>query len=296
MTNLMSRECDSTGMILRGRGGEPIDHKTGARINYQDKADIGGKAFPVYMIHPPYQGAKGAVFWTVDVDVPHDAELRFSLGMSGKAPGKSDGVWYSVEVAELTGDQPGGYQKIFGKSTKAYEWIPCAIPLLDWAGKRVRLKFVADCGPNDHAVTDLGYWAQVRLVGAGLGDDEITPANSHMTWLNNSSFTSAYYFHEVRSRTVDFTVAVEGPEPVTLEAVTVHAHPDAMCRVFEHGLVIANPSRKDYTFDLAKLTPGRNYRRIPATPLQDPAANNGQPVGNTVILGDRDALFLRREP
>jgi hypothetical protein len=201
-----------------------------------------------------------------------------------------------VEAAELTDSGPGKFQQIFEKSTKAHEWVPCTVPLKEWGGRHVRLKFIADCGPKDNATTDQGYWAQVRMINAGLRDDEITHATDHMTWLNNNTFTSSYYFREVRSRTVDFTVSVEGAEPVTLEAVTVHAHPDAIYRVFEKGLVIANPSRKDYTFDLEKLTPGRAYRRLQATPAQDTVANNGQPAGKAVTLGDRDALFLRREP
>jgi hypothetical protein len=89
-------------------------------------------------------------------------------------------------------------------------------------------------------------------------------------------------------------VAVEGGEPVTISAVSAHAAPDAMARVFERGLVLANPSLSPVTFDLRALSPGRAYRRIRATQGQDVAANNGAAVGETVTLGERDALFLVR--
>jgi hypothetical protein len=98
----------------------------------------------------------------------------------------------------------------------------------------------------------------------------------------------------MRSKSIDLTFRIEGDEPVTIQRVTAHAHPDAMCRVFENGLVLANPSPAPYTFDLAKLSPGRNYRRIQATPTQDKKANNGEPVGSNLTLGPLEGLFLLR--
>jgi hypothetical protein len=70
--------------------------------------------------------------------------------------------------------------------------------------------------------------------------------------------------------------------------------PDTMYRVFEKGLVLANPSREPRTFDLRSITPARQYLRIMATEYQDSAVNNGQAMGDIVILGERDALFLVR--
>ncbi|MCU0875667.1 MAG: hypothetical protein MUE50_25320, partial [Pirellulaceae bacterium] len=61
-----------------------------------------------------------------------------------------------------------------------------------------------------------------------------------------------------------------------------------------HGIVLANPSRQPYAFDLDKLSPGVRYRRIQATPNQDTQVNNGRPVAGVVTLDERDALFLVR--
>ena len=80
-----------------------------------------------------------------------------------------------------------------------------------------------------------------------------------------------------------------------LRKVTAHAQPDVMYRVFEGGIVLANPSRESYTFDLQSLTPGRRYRRIQATSRQDLETNDGQSVDRQVTLAERDALFLIRE-
>ena len=58
--------------------------------------------------------------------------------------------------------------------------------------------------------------------------------------------------------------------------------------------MLANPSRAPYEFDLARLAPGRAYRRFMGTARQDTQTNNGQPVERRVTLGERDGLFLLR--
>lgn len=294
MVSLMGRAPELTGMALRGKSEEPLDADTGARVTGQTQVTMGEKTLPAYGIHPPFQSAKGYVFWCRDADVPHDSELRFSLGMSEKAPDRSDGVWFKVLAADLSGDKPGPFVPIFETTTKAHAWIPCAVPLQNFAGKRMRFKFVADCGPKDNTVTDQGFWADVKIMRAGAPESEITPSRALMTWLNDRPFTSAFYFRNVRSRSVDLTLSFEGREPITITALSAHAHPDAMCRVFERGIVIANPSLDPYVFDLGALSPGRNYRRIQAVPSQDTKTNDGQPAQGKITLGERDALFLVR--
>jgi hypothetical protein len=161
-----------------------------------------------------------------------------------------------------------------------------------YAGRRVRLKFVADCGPRDHAVTDHGFWGDVRIAPIGHEDAADTPPQTRMTWVNDRPFESVFYFRGIRSRTIRIAVRVEGPEPIAIERCEVYAHPDAIVRVFERGLVLANPSLAPYTFDLAALSPGRQYRRLQATDRQDTTVNDGAPVSGAVQLGERDALFL----
>jgi len=59
--------------------------------------------------------------------------------------------------------------------------------------------------------------------------------------------------------------------------------------------VLANPSDRDYTFDLKELFPQRKLRRLKGSPRQDPATNNGQEVVDKATLGPRDGLFLVAE-
>jgi hypothetical protein len=293
--SLLKRKPEQTGMAVRGKSEQPIAASSGARVNFGAATKIGDKLLPAYAVHPPFLNGKGYVFWCADIDVPANSELRFQLGMGEKSPQRSDGVWFSVHAAPLDGQAPGAFTKLFEESTQKHEWLPRSVPLAKYAAQRIRLKFVADCGPRDNAVTDHGYWGDVKIAPAGLTKDQATPPQERMTWMNDKPFTSTFYFRGLRSKTVDLTFRVEGREPVTIERVTAHAQPDAMVRVFEHGLVLANPSLAPVTFDLAKLTPGRSYRRIQATPQQDTQANNGAPVGDRVMLGPLEGLFLLRD-
>jgi hypothetical protein len=85
------------------------------------------------------------------------------------------------------------------------------------------------------------------------------------------------------------------PEPIWLSAVGVHPAPDAIYREFEHGLVLGNPAPHGYCFDLARLLPGRKFRRLRGSAEQDPTTNNGSAVDGPVTPGPKDGLFLIRQ-
>ncbi len=180
---------------------------------------------------------------------------------------------------------------------------------------RFRLKDVPAEGPDlfvtvaARASPMKGYPAEyARLVEVALalpgkeapparpkrGDD--APLERFMTFAGPRDFTSAYYFGGVRTPKVDLEFIVEGAEPVWISKIEVHAHPDAMFREYEKGVVLANPSPRPYTFDLGALLPGRAFRRLQGSPDQDPQANDGQPIEGPVRLGPRDGLFLVRAP
>jgi hypothetical protein len=294
MIDLMAAPPLVTGIKLRGAAQQgPLDQARGASFRRRSTT-IDGTTLPAYFVHPPYKNGTGSTFWTQEVDVPETYELRFSIGMGELSPERSDGVRFEVHAAKVDDGTVGTYEKLFEATSKAHQWLAQTVALGDLSGNRVRFKFVADCGPQDNATTDHAYWGNVRLVRSGTDDRQITEARQHMTWVNDRLFTSTFYYRHVQSETVNLSVTVEGSPPVTIRCVTAHAHPDAIYREFENGLVLANPSHWPYTFDLQRLTPGRRYRRLQATPAQDVETNNGQPVGTTVTLGERDALFLLR--
>jgi len=196
-----------------------------------------------------------------------------------------------VLVAELTGGEAGEYEQVFEHIQKTYEWIPHKVPLAEWSGRRVRLKFVSDCGPNDNATTDHSSWGDATVVGR-RGRETVTSPVRYMTWLGRQEFKAGFYFRDVRSETIDLELVAEGSEPVTIRSIRAFAHPDAIYREFEHGLVLANPSPRPYEFDLEKLLPGRAFRRLKGSALQDPATNDGSPVGGSVTLEPMEGLFL----
>jgi hypothetical protein len=99
-----------------------------------------------------------------------------------------------------------------------------------------------------------------------------------------------FYFRNVRAGPIEFDIELSGGEPLGLSGITVHRAADAMVREFDRGAVLINPSRGECAFDLAALFPGRTFNRIRG--VQTSAFNNGQPAGERLTLGERDAIFL----
>ncbi len=293
MIDLLATEPIATGMKLRGADQEvSIDRETGASLQLRNTT-IDGTAMRGYFLHPPYLGSKGYVFWEQEVDVPPGSQLSFSIGMGPLSPERSDGVQFEVRAAVVQDAQPGRYTTLFKQVTNQHKWLPQTVSLRSYAGQCIRLKFIADCGPRDNATTDHANWGGVCVVREGE-NVPITEMVDFMTWVNDQPFSSSYFFQHVKTPEVDVTFDVEGGEPILLHSVTAYAHADAVCRIFERGLVLANPSHAPYVFDLEELSPGRRYRRIQGSANQDTETNNGRRVGNTVVLGERDGLFLQR--
>ena len=101
-----------------------------------------------------------------------------------------------------------------------------------------------------------------------------------MTWVNGSDFDSGFYFSNIRTKKVELEFVVEGPEPVWISRIAAYAHPDAIYREFENGLVVANPAPHPYTFVLDKLFPGQKFGvcRAPALKIQFPTMAQSFPT------------------
>lgn len=280
-----------TGMRLRSQEEAPLDQATGAGVRYFPARILGGESREAYMCHPPYRGAVGYTFWERDVAVPREGVLRFAIGMGELSPERSDGVVFSV-LLRAQGDR---WETLFEKTYNEFRWQDEEVSLAQWAGRRVALRFVTDCGPNDNSVTDHSAWADVRVVSKGAAEPRTAPVR-FMTFVGSEDFESTFTFRRIASPTIDLEFVVEGGQPVWITSLSVHAAPDAVVREYDHGVVIANPTYHEVTFDLAKLFPGRKLRRLRGTPAQDRETNNGEAVGETVTLPERDALFLVRVP
>lgn len=113
-------------------------------------------------------------------------------------------------------------------------------------------------------------------------------------WFDRRPTLSTFAFRDVGPGPVRLTIEIEGAEQITILRATAHDHPDVMYREFECGLVLANPSGRPFTFDLAELGLTHRYRRLPGTEGQDPITNDGSPVVNRVTVDAVDALFVAR--
>jgi hypothetical protein len=149
--------------------------------------------------------------------------------------------------------------------------------------------------PAAHARLLLASAGAKGLPHPGFDRSALKEANRDYALFNETPFVATFYFKRLEGKSLDVEFCIESNEPFWLHSVEAHAAPDALCREFERGVVLANPSPRSYRFELADLLPGRSYRRINGTALQDPRTNDGQPVGQTVELGPMDGLFLVRE-
>ncbi len=291
---LTEAEPPATGMAVRGKEETELAPDSGAMVQWFAHATLGDQPRGAYLVHPPYRGGVGYTFWQRDTDVPPAAQLTFFTGMGPRSPGRSDGVTFRVLVAEVRDRLAGPFRQVFEHSQIESRWIEHRVSLADWAGKRVRLKFVSDCGPKDNAVADHSYWSDVATVVSDAAHPAVQPVE-FMTWVGDRPFASSFYFSAVTAPTVELQWTVEGPEPIWLSAVRAHPSADAIYREFEHGLVLGNPSPHDYSFDLPRLLPGQKFRRLRGSAGQDRTTNNGSAVDEPLTLGSKDGLFLIRQ-
>ena len=180
---------------------------------------------------------------------------------------------------------PAGRIRIAARDPNAEE-TTFRLAALPVRGSDLLLTFTAKAAPRKLGAP--GRSLRVALVGS--------KERASTGWINQNEFQYTYYFPNVSGGQADIEFVVDGGEPVEFSSMRAYAHPDAMYREFEHGLVLANPSPRPYTFDLGKLIPGRRFRRFHGTPEQDPLTNNGTAVTAPLTLGPKDAIFLALVP
>jgi len=129
--------------------------------------------------------------------------------------------------------------------------------------------------------------------------DRITPSikdkNRFASFVNLREFTSDFYFSKLEKNTVDVEMQVESSEPIWITGIEAYSSPDVVCREFENGLVLANPSDEHFELNVKELFPKQKFRRLLATEYQDKITNNGALVGEILRLDGKDALFLVKE-
>jgi hypothetical protein len=267
----------------------------GAILSRESGLTIKDTAHQAIRFSTPYQGGTGFTYWkkTVTVD-PAATKLDFySTVVPRPCKGKPDGVTFRVNVIEPNHADA----VIYAEHQTEERWTRHSVDLKPWQGKRIELRFEGDSGPADNSVCDLGAWGDVQLTSGG--PSEVLKANPDTpltlrTWLGRDLFDSTFYYPSVGSGPIELTFDIESTEPVLLSALSARSAPDIVYRGFDHGAVIANPSLAPQKIDMEKLFPGQSFRRLQGTPGQDTATNNGEPVGEWLELGAKDAIFLQR--
>ncbi|QDV64754.1 hypothetical protein [Crateriforma conspicua] len=291
--SLMERDDIVTGMRLRNQTRDrSLDPATGAKFSAA-RVSIEEETFDAFSVHPPYKAAKGATFWTIETDVKADQSLCFALGMGPLSPQRSDGVRFMIEATVLSNGHRSVTQTIFDETTNEHSWLHRSVPLDDFAGNRIRLRFLADCGINDNSTTDHASWANVRIQQSDMDSLPSQAAKKANTWVGAQPFTAGCYASAIGSPKVDIEFRIEGGQAVYLHQISVHAHPDALSRRFENGMIIANPSPRPMKFELPSDLVG-SLRHIKGSAKQDPKTNNGRRTGSAIQLGPLDAVFLER--
>lgn len=104
----------------------------------------------------------------------------------------------------------------------------------------------------------------------------------------------AFYFREAGGTIADIKIEIEGNGQISLKNLMLFNEAQAICREFENGVVLVNPSIEDYQFDLEKLFPGKRFKRLTSTNANEEKVNDGSLVDKQIILPPLDALFLIR--
>ena len=108
-------------------------------------------------------------------------------------------------------------------------------------------------------------------------------------------YPCAFYFREAGAALCDIKIEIEGDGEIDLKSLKMVNAPQAICREFENGIVLVNPSNMYYGFDLNMLFPGQKFKRLTTTSYNAQAINDGSAVSGQVTLPPIDGLFLIKD-
>lgn len=149
----------SAGECPRGGNERPFRSGSGAHAHLTTTS-CGGVARPSLFMHPPYRHGVGYTFAIFDpIELPSQpAAFRCMIGKGdGSDPG--DGILFRIVVVEGEGAETIVAERRWTR----HAWEPWETDLSPWAGKRIRLKLIADVGPADNSVGDWAAWSDMRL-------------------------------------------------------------------------------------------------------------------------------------
>jgi len=256
--------------------------KPAARLEFYD----GGQTLRIGAKH----SSATHLFWQAHGRIEAGSRLALAVFLGSGA--------HSVEAAEVRSDgTPGEFRPVvapFTPSGPAAFRRNVALDPLGLAGREVLFRFLVETrnGRASAAGSEvaagqpvLGDWPTAGPIQRSIGG-----------YVAEQSCQQTFHFNHVPANVpLELAFEFEGGEPVVIEGLSVHPASGAVAREFDHGVVLVNPSLGEQTFELARLLPGRYFRRFQATANQDTAVNNGQPAGPSFTLGALDGVFLVSE-
>jgi hypothetical protein len=200
-----------------------------------------------------------------------------------------EGVSFSGEVTEQT-------PILVVSSTGSTGPLSFTLPGIDIADQDLFVSLRLRAEPLDNFPTSVPRRVDVWAVAAGGVASQV---NGEFTWAGSEPFEASLYYKEVGPGTIDLKFEVEGNQPLYLLSMKAHSAADARYREYENGVVFANPSTREYTFDVGLLfedllASGVTLRRIDGSDNQDPLTNDGSALGQQLTLPAKDALFVEK--
>jgi hypothetical protein len=177
------------------------------------------------------------------------------------------------------------------RATRSAGELSFMLPGIEVPGKDLFVTLRLRAEPREDFPASVPRRTETWAVRAGQG---VSPAHKEFTWAGSEPFDASFYYQDIGPGVVHLKFAVEDDQQVFFEGMTAHSAADGRYREYEGGIVFANPSTRPYTFNVGNLFPGITLRRLQGTANQDPATNNGKPIGQELILSAKNGLFVVR--
>ncbi len=214
--------------------------------------------------------------------------------IDGKQP--TEALLEKIEMKKGTASIEDGKWMLKGESGE--DAIVFTIPNIKLPNDEFTLQMRASCEPMQDYYPEQARIVTIRPLDTNgnvlLDDTEWWFKHKDRRWahINHKPFDNYLFFHKVPGDNVHIEVHIESTEPVAIESLQLFPASDAMYRLFENGIVLSNPGLHPWTFPISQIAPGNRYRRLKRSERQDTETNNGQAVGDEVVLTKHDALFL----
>ncbi|NSW77774.1 MAG: hypothetical protein HPY54_01925 [Chthonomonadetes bacterium] len=147
------------GIARRGQKEIPDPGGTGA-LYYTGDLPVGGVSKKGIFMHPPYTGGVGYTWAELRAITLPNAPCLFHSWIGIRDGGNpSDGVLFRVELI----DQQGKVHRLVEGTGIQGTWRELTADLSSFAGQTVRLRLIADVGPNDDSTADWASWGEPSI-------------------------------------------------------------------------------------------------------------------------------------